>query len=426
LDLLCGEFLDGFTYFHNIGTAQSPEYAAARRLSDASGKPIVMDLQMIVPIAFDWDRDGDIDLIVGDEDGRVALVENSGEFDIHNNPVFYQPVYFQQQADELKCGALATPFAVDWDGDGDQDILSGNTAGYIEYFENLSGPNVARPRWNRPVRLKADGKTFRVVAGPNGSIQGPAEAKWGYTTLSVADWNGDGLLDIVYNSIWGKVEWLENVGTASEPSLAAPKPVEVEWENMKDVRKPEWTWWTPNGKQLVTQWRTTPYAIDWDGDGLTDLVMMDHEGYLAFYRRSQKDQKLVLLPPQRIFHSLPSDVTKDSGATVVTDGARLLRLNASRAGRSGRRKMCIVDWDGDGRRDLLIDSSNANFLKQLDAPEGPTVFTDLGPLMERNIQGHSTSPTVVDFDGNNVPDFLGGAEDGRFYFGLNPLAKAEN
>jgi len=34
-----------------------------------------MDLQMITPTAFDWDQDGDFDLITGDEDGRVALVE---------------------------------------------------------------------------------------------------------------------------------------------------------------------------------------------------------------------------------------------------------------------------------------------------------------------------------------------------------------
>ena len=34
---------------------------------------------MITPTAIDWDKDGDLDLIVGDEDGRVAFVENTGK-----------------------------------------------------------------------------------------------------------------------------------------------------------------------------------------------------------------------------------------------------------------------------------------------------------------------------------------------------------
>jgi hypothetical protein len=129
LDLLCGEFLDGFTYFENIGSRTKPLYAAGRRLKDTRGNPLTMDLQMIVPVAFDWDKDGDFDLIVGDEDGRVAFVENSGKLAADRSPIFARPVYFRQQADTLKCGALATPFGVDWDGDGDTDILSGNTAG---------------------------------------------------------------------------------------------------------------------------------------------------------------------------------------------------------------------------------------------------------------------------------------------------------
>ena len=49
--------------------------------------------------------------------------------------------------------------------------------------------------------------------------------------------------------------------------------------------KPAWNWWDPEGKELVTQWRTTPVAIDWDRDERTDLVMLDHEGHVAFYRR---------------------------------------------------------------------------------------------------------------------------------------------
>ncbi len=165
LDLICGEFLDKLTYFENIGSRIKPKYSQGKRVVDASGDAIHMTVQMIVPVAFDWDRDGDTDLIVGDEDGRVALVENSGTI-ANRCPVFAAPKYFQQQADTLKCGALATPYGFDWDGDGDTDILCGNTAGFIEFFENLSGPKVAQPKWNKPVRLSVDGKEFRILAGP--------------------------------------------------------------------------------------------------------------------------------------------------------------------------------------------------------------------------------------------------------------------
>src|SRR5690606_3017774 len=155
---------------------------AGRRLMHDE-RPLAMDLEMIVPVALDWDGDGDIDLIVGDEDGRVAWVENTGRF-ADGVPQFLPPRYFQQQADELKFGALATPVGFDWDGDGDIDIISGNTAGHIGWFENLSGPGVETPRWAAPRLLEADGKVIRIQAGSNGSIQGPCEAKWGYTTLS--------------------------------------------------------------------------------------------------------------------------------------------------------------------------------------------------------------------------------------------------
>ena len=113
----------------------------------------------------------------------------------------------------MKFGALATPYAVDWDGDGDDDLISGNSAGYIAFIENLGGTPT---RWAAPRYLSAGGKLIRELAGPNGSIQGPAEAKWGYSILSVADWDGDGLPDIVTNGIWGKIVWYKNIGTRKD------------------------------------------------------------------------------------------------------------------------------------------------------------------------------------------------------------------
>lgn len=405
LDLLCGEFLDGFTYFENLGTRREPRYATGRRLSGDDGQPLVMDLQMIVPVAFDWDRDGDLDLIVGDEDGRVALVENLGSLASDRTPRFAAPRYFQQEAEHLKCGALATPFAVDWDGDGDSDLVSGNTAGYIEVFENLSGPGIEHAKWAAPRRLEVDGKPFRIMAGENGSIQGPAEAKWGYTTLNVADWDGDGLPDIVFNSIRGSVQWLRNLGPRQAPRFAPPQAIEVEWPGAPP--KPTWTWWTPRDKELVTQWRTTPVVRDFNADGLLDLAMLDPEGYLVFFERALQGERLVLRAPQRRFTDL--------------DG-QPLRLTNRTAGGSGRRKLAFVDWDGDGQLDLLLNSANADLYRGLRPSGEAWPYRHAGPLAERNIEGHDVSPAVVDFNGDGVPDFLGGAEDGRFYYLRNPRA----
>jgi hypothetical protein len=425
LDLLCGEFLDGFTYFENTGTRTKPKYALARRVKTPEGAFLTMDLEMITPTAIDWDKDGDFDLIVGDEDGRVAFVENVGKLSAERVPQFLAPRYFQQEADTLKFGALATPVGVDWDGDGDIDIISGNTAGHIGCFENLSGPKVAQPKWAAPKLLEAGGKTIRPMAGPNGSIQGPCEAKWGYTTQTVVDWDGDGRLDILANSILGKVHWYQNVGTRSAPKLAAAQPIEVEWNGPQPTLA--YGWLRPDGKALLAQWRTTPVGVDWNQDGLTDLVMLDHEGYLAFFQREKRDGKLVLLHPVRAFRAAEKADNVAAKLPVKTPVAMSpgepLRLNSGIAGKSGRRKLCVVDWDGDGMQDVLLNSANANVLRQTSAADGKWFFQDLGLIAETNIEGHDVSPTVVDFDGDGVMDFLGGAEDGRFYFLKNPRSK---
>ncbi len=404
LDLICGEFLDSFTYFENTGSRTSPNYSAGQKIKTAQGKQLTMELQMIVPVAFDWDRDGDLDLIVGDEDGRVAIVENVAEIGTATKvPTFAPPRYFQQEADTLKCGALATPVGFDWDGDGDIDILSGNTAGFIEFFENMSGPKVASPKWNRPVAIQVNNENFRIMACSNGSIQGPAEAKWGYTTLSVADWDGDGLPDIILNSILGRVVWLRNIGTIGSPRMESPQSVDVVWPS--EQPRLAWGWLQPAGAGLLTQWRTTPVVFDFNADGLMDIAMLDQEGYLAFFERVRKDGKLILEAPRRSF---------------VDEQGRPIQLNAGAGGKSGRRKLCVTDWDGDGKFDFLLNSSNADFLKQVDSRNGTWTMKNVGTLANKNIEGHDVSPAVVDFDGDGVPDFLGGAEDGRLYFMKSP------
>ncbi len=432
LDLLCAEFRDTLQYSENVGTRTEPRYRPFEPLTLTDGTKAAVELAMPTPVAFDWDADGDADVIVGDEDGRIAFFENVGELK-GGKPLFKPPYYFRQEPDSLKCGALSTPWGVDWDDDGDDDLICGNTAGYVFFFENLSGPGVENPRWATPVALasepddalleaakalipetaglvetRRDGTSpIRITAGPNGSIQGPAEPKWGYTTLSVADWDGDGLKDVVLNSILGNVFWYKNLGEKGAPKLAQPRAIEVAWEG--EPPRLAWGWRKPKGNELLTQWRTTPVALDWNGDGATDLAMLDAEGYLALYERFKAtDEKgettLKLAPPKRVF----------------VDGAgKPLRLNSGRAGASGRRKICFADYNGDGKLDLLANGSNADLYLQTKAEQGLYYFVSAGEIDARPIKGHSSSPTTVDFNGDGVPDPLVGAEDGRFYYKRN-------
>ena len=418
LDLICGEFRDSFTYYENTGTRTKPVYAAGRELT-LGGTPLRMDLCMITPTSVDFDGDGDLDLVSGDEDGRVAFIEHTGKV-FNGMPQFLPPRYFRQFAADVKFGALATPYAFDWDADGDEDLISGNSAGYIAFIENLGGNPI---RWAAPRYLAAGGKIIREMAGPNGSVQGPAEAKWGYSILSVGDWDGDGLPDIITNGIWGKIIWYKNIGPRKAPKLAAGQPVEVAPGTTS--QKPAWNWWNPQGRELVTQWRTTPQMVDWNGDGLMDLVMSDHEGYLALFERKRgSDGAPTLSAPQRVFWSEGASVFSSNGIPSNKESG-LLRLNDGVFGRGGRRTFCVVDWDGDGKMDFLMNSApNVNFFRALgrDA-QGRWMFRDEGPVSTHVLAGHATKPTVADWNHDGVPDLLIGAEDGFFYQVKNPRSK---
>lgn len=398
LDLLCGSFIDGFHYYENTGTRGVPVYESRGELKRKDGRRMALELEMIKPTAVDWDDDGLPDLVVGDEDGRVAWLRNEGRLR-DGLPLFEAPVYFRQRSDELNFGALSTPFAVDWDGDGDQDLICGNSAGNLAFIENLSGNGVSAPIWANPRLMRVNGRVFRIMARQNGSIQGPAECKWGYTVPTVADWDGDGRLDIMINSIYGDVVWLRNPGGKNVLELEVPRPVEVEWE--EEPPSLAWGWRKPQGKALLTQWRTTPVMIDWNRDGLMDLVMLDVEGYLAFFERfKDASGTLKLKAPRRIFF--------DESGTA-------LRLNDKTAGASGRRKICFCDWDGDGRLDLIANSKNAELYRNLGMCNGGVRFENPVEMGKRVLAGHTTCPTACDFDADGEAELLLGAEDGFFY-----------
>jgi hypothetical protein len=83
----------------------------------------------------------------------------------------------------------------------------------------------------------------------------------------VADWDGDGKLDLVVGAGDGSVVWFRNAGTAREPRLEAARPlVPPSPLSSRD-----------NNRRRPDPWglRVKPCVVDWDGDGRPDLLLGD-------------------------------------------------------------------------------------------------------------------------------------------------------
>ena len=141
------------------------------------------------PLAYPNSSGKKTDLIVGGE-GGLYFYAFSGEFSPAGKPIYAPPVYALEEPADLYAGTLPVPNAVDWDGDGDIDLVAGNSEGRVLFFENTGGNQA--PAFQPGTPIQADGHPIHIQPGYRDDIQGPGEARWGYTCPAVLDWNGDG------------------------------------------------------------------------------------------------------------------------------------------------------------------------------------------------------------------------------------------
>ncbi len=390
--LLVGLYCD-FVYYENQGTSKQYKFTTGKYLFHEGRK-----IQLVSkygsaskPRAVDFNKDGLVDIIAGDEDGKVSFLKNTGEF-VEGVPQFLPPRFFQQEAKFVDFGALTAPRIFDWDNDGKDDIVASNALGNIGFIRNISNKELA---FDAPELLKANGKEILVL---------PEGAHWGYLTIDVGFWNDDDLPDIIGNHHHGNVIWFENTGTKKEPELAAAQPIEVQWKG--EPQKPAYSHGTSKGNELLAQWRTSPYIMDFNSDGLNDLVMLDYEGYLVVYPRFKEGGQLLLAHPERNF--------------IFPDGEPIL-LNQLKGSSSGRLKITFSDWDGDGLRDLIVSSKPAvDWMKNLGMKDGKMVLQYMGRVLSRTLMGHTDGPVTPDFNQDGIPDLLVGTETGVFYYWQRP------
>ena len=142
------------------------------------------------PTAVDWDGDGKLDLVVGNFAGTFYVFMGEGKGKFKPKP---EPLMTRDGSRLQVKGHHGDPFMVDWDGDGDLDMVSGSSEGGVQWAQNTGS------KGKTPVL-----KDFEPLIEPGRKIE------WGEliseeeltepgnsTRVWVDDVTGDGKLDIL-------------------------------------------------------------------------------------------------------------------------------------------------------------------------------------------------------------------------------------
>ena len=256
-------------------------------------------------------------------EGQSLYFEFSGKFMPTGGPIYREPKPLMLEGGDLYFDSMPNPTVVDWDGDGVQDIVVGNSPGNIVWCKNY-GTDLNPSFGDYEYILGHDGKPLCFRAGYY-EVQGVQESCWGYIGPNVFDWNGDGLYDIVFGYNDGSFKYILNEGKATAPRMGEAHDMYVD------------------GVQLYGVWRQRPALAR--VDGRTYMMIFDIEERLHLYERSGNSTLI------------------DRGVIRLTDGSVITGyLDESQIadnrnyGVNGRKKLELADWNGDGVLDLVIGS----------------------------------------------------------------------
>lgn len=231
-------------FFKNTGSANQPAFKLVTKDYANVGS---LNVKSVPPAFGDLDGDGDADMLLGQEDGTLLFFKNTASPGNAANFVFFGANYAG-----IDVGSFSTPQLVDVDRDGLLDLVIGEQSGNLDYYHNngtASAPSFPSSPTNGffgSVDVRApgyvtgfscpflyddnDGSGYRLLAGSergtiykysniDGNIAGTfikddsmflSVAEGSHSSVSGGDVNGDGKSDLLIGNFRGGMTFYDS------------------------------------------------------------------------------------------------------------------------------------------------------------------------------------------------------------------------
>jgi hypothetical protein len=248
--------------------------------------------------------------------------------------------------------AWASPYPVDWDDDGDVDILVAVWCKGIYYYENIDNEFPSK-----------------VIFWSSGSGLSPPNA---------VDWDNDGDKDLIIGRHDGRVGFLQNDGSDNFQFA----------DLLQDTM----------GNPIDVGFDSAPFLVDIDMDSDLDLIIGESAGRLFYYKNRKEVQLIDIFDPK-------GPLKDDQGNDIDVGGPT----------GSDWSHPWVMDLNNDNKLDLLIGANTGgirHYDNQGESFEPP--FPGDGFQYIEAIPTHfgGSRPFYKDWDGDDKLDLVVGTGDG--------------
>ena len=279
LDAIVGDGNSNLLYYENVGSPRAPDFVE----QTGSANPfdgLVFGSERVEATFADLDGDGDLDAIVGagtgSNNGVMFYVENTGSA---TAPAFTVHSGSGEPFDGDAFDTRVSPVLVDLDGDGDMDLIVGNSAGDLLYYLNTGS---------------ASGFFFQLQNDGDNPFDGIDIG--GAAAPAFVDVNGDGKLDLVVGASDGTLSTYENTGSGFVALTGADNPFD--------------------GIDVGNQ--SKPEFADLDANGTPEMVVADTDGAFPYFESGAGFLKTITVNPE---NDAPTLTLPSTAPTIDEDSA---------------------------------------------------------------------------------------------------------